>query len=538
MNRNPTEIEELSVGDPKEIVPVIIMGDPLSITDAGTNGALDTADSQSETGVIFGDGHAGDEYKFTIYNTTDTSERLRVVMNAVSGDTTSDTTVWYNFTTGHTRGTLVDLPGTVVLSYDITGITDITGSTDIDVYVTDDGNNDTDNTPGAIVVTTTGNTQAGVFDLDGGTYELLNTDVGTTSWSGASHTKDSFVTVAFKVTMASGSALTSSADFAVAIDFCNFDQDNGSDIHNCVYRIEAEETGENTGIFEGTVEYINLNNSTTNGTTSGEHDGNDFQVDGLLTDVNSTQDVIVVLMDGTDGSDAVRVTYNDTDSIQAADELGAQLDTSTHSGTVSLDADTYEADDIATITVVDPDLNQDSAIRDTYQNSTTTFKVAVTDSSGNEDVSKIETSPMTLIETTPTSGVFVATFTVPDYNGNDLEVTYYESKDSGGNTIELYDTATVTSNSGSVSFDRSIYPVPFDSGDLHYGDDSTDYAVDGNVTITVTVADADFTDDTLTTTSTNAAGTIEIMLVEGATTSTCWTAGLSLIHISEPTRPY
>ena len=144
---------------------------------------------------------------------------------------------------------------------------------------------------------------------------------------------------------------------------------------------------------------------------------------------------------------------------------------------------------------------------------------------------------MTLIETTPTSGVFVATFTVPDYNGNDLEVTYYESKDSGGNTIELYDTATVTSKSGSVSFDRSIYPVPFDSGDLHYGDDSTDYAFDGNVTITVVVEDADFTGDTLTTTSTNAAGTIKIMLVEGSTTSTCWSAGstvataLSLIHI-------
>ena len=181
----------------------------------------------------------------------------------------------------------------------------------------------------------------------------------------------------------------------------------------------------------------------------------------------------------------------------------------------------------------DADLNQDSAIRDTYQNSTTTFKVAVTDSSGNEDVSKIATSPMTLIETTPTSGVFVATFTVPDYNGNDLEVTYYESKDSGGNTIELYDTATVTSNSGSVSFDKSVYPVPFDAGDLHEGDDSTDLSsINGNVTITVVVEDADFTGDSLTTTSTNAAGTIKIMLVEGSTTSTCWSAGSTVATAS------
>ena len=33
---------------------------------------------------------------------------------------------------------------------------------------------------------------------------------------------------------------------------------NGSLTHNCIYRLEAVETGDNTGIFEGTVEYLNL----------------------------------------------------------------------------------------------------------------------------------------------------------------------------------------------------------------------------------------------------------------------------------------
>ena len=115
---------------------------------------------------------------------------------------------------------------------------------------------------------------------------------------------------------------------------------------------------------------------------------------------------------------------------------------------------------------------------------------------------------MTLIETGDDTGVFVATFTVPDYNGQDIEVTYYESKNAGGNTVELYDTATVSSNSGSVSFDKSVYPVPFDSGDLEKGDNSNDLTKNGNVTITVTVADADFTDETLTTGTTDAAGSV------------------------------
>jgi hypothetical protein len=120
---------------------------------------------------------------------------------------------------------------------------------------------------------------------------------------------------------------------------------------------------------------------------------------------------------------------------------------------------------MATITIVDADLNQDSDIRDTYENSSTTFQITVT---GSDDVAEqhVATAPQTIIETTPDSGVFVGTFTVPDKNGEDIEITYYESRDAGGNSVEYYDIATVTSNSGSISLDRSVYPVPFASTEL------------------------------------------------------------------------
>ena len=42
------------------------------------------------------------------------------------------------------------------------------------------------------------------------------------------------------MTHAVGSYLNTPADYAIAADFCNFDQDNGSNVHNCIYRIEAE----------------------------------------------------------------------------------------------------------------------------------------------------------------------------------------------------------------------------------------------------------------------------------------------------------
>jgi hypothetical protein len=70
--------------------------------------------------------------------------------------------------------------------------------------------------------------------------------------------------------------------------------------------------------------------------------------------------------------------YNDTDAFQVATKVGAQLETSTYTGDISLDADTYGAADIATITIVDADLNTDSAARDTYQNSSTTFQITTT----------------------------------------------------------------------------------------------------------------------------------------------------------------
>ena len=85
------------------------------------------------------------------------------------------------------------------------------------------------------------------------------------------------------------------ADYAIAADFCNFDQNNGSLVHNCIYRLEAEETGANTGIFEGTVEYINLVNSTANAAT-GTHAGNANAVAGMLGYVNG--DALTVVLHG------------------------------------------------------------------------------------------------------------------------------------------------------------------------------------------------------------------------------------------------
>jgi len=235
-------------------------------------------------------------------------------------------------------------------------------------------------------------------------------------------------------------------------------------------------------------------------------------------------------MDSVSGSDSVRIVYNDTDAFQVATKIGAQLETSTHTGDISLDADTYEAADIAVITIVDADLNTDSAARDTYQNSSTTFNVTVTQA-GKTNSEQLVAAAMTIIETGDNTGVFVGTFSVPDYKGSDMELVYYDSRDAGGSAVEYYDTATVVSTSGSVSFDRSVYPVPWGgssgtTADLYNGAGTAGgNSESGAVTAWVTVSDADETNDTLTTGSTTAAGTVLIKHVEGTTSQTCFTAG-------------
>jgi len=138
------------------------------------------------------------------------------------------------------------------------------------------------------------------------------------------------------------------------------------------------------------------------------------------------------------------------------------------------------------------------------------------------------TKPMTVIETSNDSGIFVGTFKVPDYKGQDMELTYYDSRDASGEAVEVYDTTTVTSNSGTVSFDRSVYPVPFAVGDLQTGAAGSgvgDQTEAGNVTMTISASDSDFTSDTLTTSNANSAGSIIVKLIEGSTTNTCFTAG-------------
>ena len=68
----------------------------------------------------------------------------------------------------------------------------------------------------------------------------------------------------------------------------------------------------------------------------------------------------------------------------------------------------------------------------------------------------------TLVETGVDSGIFVGSFQIPSgQTGKDIEVNYNDHRDASGETIEVGDGAAVNANTGTVAFDRTVYPVPW-----------------------------------------------------------------------------
>ena len=124
-------------------------------------------------------------------------------------------------------------------------------------------------------------------------------------------------------------------------------------------------------------------------------------------------------------------------------------------------------------------------------------------------------SGFTLVETSMDSGIFVGSFQVPatyydsgtattvTTTGTDIEVNYNDHRDASGETIEVGAGASVNANTGSVAFDRNVYPVPWgnetDSERFSLHATAAEPATitslslaQGNVTVHVSVTDADY----------------------------------------------
>ncbi|AFS81541.1 hypothetical protein NKOR_08410 [Candidatus Nitrosopumilus koreensis AR1] len=289
----------------------------------------------------------------------------------------------------------------------------------------------------------------------------------------------------------------------------------GERFANQIIRIEAEETGDNTSTFEGSLEYIMVNQINI-------QDADTFAGITPIADDPS----FIVIEDLTD-EDAPRVNYNDLGADGVVTPVSDQEEAPSHSGVVSFNQDSYKIADTVVITLEDLDLNVDSDLIDIFtvveqgsgktedmvgskttqtlsfgelgrlldvtfddvqwetpdENTCTSDGKAATATSSLEDVlsdTGLGATGFTLIETGKETGVFVGDFQIPSFwcrnadttttgspgqyestTGLDIEVNYVDFRDASGEIVEVGDSAGVRANTGSVSLDRTVYPVPF-----------------------------------------------------------------------------
>ncbi len=259
-----------------------------------------------------------------------------------------------------------------------------------------------------------------------------------------------------------------------------------------IIRIEAEETDDNTGVFEGALEYIMVN-----------------QLNVLDKDTYDSVDpisdapIFIVFEDMTD-EDAPKVTYLDLGADGVATQVSDRQEAPSHSGVVTFDSGNYKIADTVTITLNDPDLNTDSELIDIYtvvhnKDSSVFGKVGadlgVKETFGDlgrlldvtfddadwpdgdtkcefgGDGDGLQATGFSLVETGVATGVFVGDFQIPaewcdegdpeTTTGYDIEVNYVDFRDASGEIIEVGDSSAVGAHTGSVSLDRTVYPVPF-----------------------------------------------------------------------------
>jgi hypothetical protein len=295
-------------------------------------------------------------------------------------------------------------------------------------------------------------------------------------------------------------------DKPIAADFFSFGfLNNGlteaDRINNMIIRIEAEETGDNTSVFAGALEYIALNQlNILNAAT--------YEALSTIAD-----DPTFIVHDDLDDEDAPRVNYNDLGADGVTTQVADQQDAPMHSGVVSFDKPTYKKADTVLVTLEDQDLNTDSELIDIYTVVTDdtdsaddtvgssllptiggqplgrlldiTFDdarwqegpaSAACDAALAADQRGLASTGFTLIESGISTGIFTGDFQVPaqvcntaagalaapvNSQGLDMEVNYVDYRDASGQTIEVGDGAGIRANTGSVSLDRTVYPVPW-----------------------------------------------------------------------------
>ena len=493
-NTNSLSADDLSITNAAQIIPTIRVGEPFTLANAKSVTLVDTSDDEADgaTTVI--------EPKIT-----EISDIL-VLMEAGSytgGATLSIGLGEWSEVNDFLPQYEPSFKGTHMINYDLgslnaTSITLQVGTNTFDLVTATNYDNDGRDThiltDASFNATDPSNQFGKLYGADG---NILESKVPTSLEIGLNdgNTDDTYERV------------TIDANTVIVIDFFSFGlegQDNpntATTVNNAIYRLELEEDGDNSSDFIGTLEYVGLNQINMYETST-------------YNGISAIDDNIILISDDS----SISVEYRDLDSNGIKKTFTAEADTPTHSGSVSLDSDGYKVSDTVTVTVEDADLNVDSGKADVYTgyddkidsaNSVIELLSVSIDNYLWDDrcgsTYGLEATQFSLRETGSDSGVFKGTFSVPaeycaDSNseattvtGADISAEYVDFRDDSGSLITVSASAGIRSLTGSVSLDRTVYPVPFGGeGETSFGTSDDGVLPQGDLTVYVSINDADF----------------------------------------------
>jgi len=310
-------------------------------------------------------------------------------------------------------------------------------------------------------------------------------------------------------------------NIAIVADFFSFGFTNDGllttdRISNQIIRIELEESGDNTSTFEGSLEYVMVN----------QLNILDENIYLGLTPIKDDP-TFIVIEDLTD-EDSPRVNYADLGADGTILLVADQEEAPTHSGIVSLSSEAFFQGELVTITLEDLDLSVDSDLIDIYFPVSPSAGEPASDTIGLEglgtfsdgaafgrlleitfddnrwlkstvpDVNGItcpeiagidglDASNIVFIETSISSGEFTGEFTMPfEYcsrtTGGEIKSTgnapflvkYLDFRDASGEIIEVTDSAGIA-----VDSDGDGILDPFDNCPDTANSDQTDTDGDG-----------------------------------------------------------
>jgi hypothetical protein len=257
-----------------------------------------------------------------------------------------------------------------------------------------------------------------------------------------------------------------------------------------------------------------------------------INLDATYTDLATIDsDIGIIIEQDMTDEDSPRINYLDLGADGVNTQIADQQEAPTHNGVVSFDSANYKIADTVVVTLDDQDMNTDSELIDVYTTSATDSRVGSgTDATLVLDITfddqtwttkalgsctgtvtgdeGLINTGFTLVESAVDSGIFTGSFQVPtDFchsgsdtivtvTGTDIEVNYQDFRNASGESTEVGDGASINANTGSVAFDRTVYPVPYGSATgtqfLEHATAGTADLAAGTVVVHVRVTDADF----------------------------------------------